>query len=130
MTRADVTKLHADTSKRGLVRANRALAALRHMLNLAINEWGCVRAPTRPVACGAIPNIRGIVILSRMSWDGCWWRSALPGQGAANIIRLALLTGARRGELLGATWDQFNLAAGVWSKPASLTKQARLRTIP
>ena len=31
---------------------------------------------------------------------------------AANVIRLLLLTGARRGEVLNATWGQFDLAAG------------------
>src|ERR1700730_6103526 len=35
-----------------------------------------------------------------------------PSQQAANAVRLLLLTGARRGEVLGATWDQFDLEAG------------------
>ena len=42
---------------------------------------------------------------------------------AANAVRLLLLIGARRGEVLSATWDQFDLAAGVWTKPSSYTKQ-------
>ena len=46
--------------------------------------------------------------------------AAHPNQAAANAIRLLLLTGARRGEVLGATWDQFDLEEGIWTKPAAL----------
>ena len=42
---------------------------------------------------------------------------------AANAIRLLFLTGARRGEAPGGTWDQFDLTEGVWTKPAQGTKQ-------
>jgi integrase len=49
---------------------------------------------------------------------------------AANVIRLLLLTGARRGEVLAATWDQFDLEAGVWTKPSSHTKQRREHRVP
>ena len=44
-------------------------------------------------------------------------------------MRLALLTGARRGELLAAKWVDFDLAAGVWVKPASTTKQKSLHRV-
>jgi integrase len=41
-----------------------------------------------------------------------------------------LLTGARKGEALSATWDQFDLVAGVWTKPHALTKQKADHRIP
>jgi integrase len=41
-----------------------------------------------------------------------------------------LLTGARRGEVLGADWSQFDLDQGVWTKPAATTKQAKLHRVP
>ena len=40
------------------------------------------------------------------------------------------LTGAKKNEVLGARRDQFDLAAGTWSKPASTTKQAKLHHVP
>src|SRR5262249_47922586 len=49
---------------------------------------------------------------------------------AANAVRLLLLTGARRGELLAAKWSDVDLEAGVWRKPASTTKQAALHRVP
>src|SRR3984893_6283690 len=56
--------------------------------------------------------------------------AACPSQQAANAVRLLLLTGARRGEVLAATWDQFDLEAGVWIKPSSHTKQKREHRVP
>jgi integrase len=51
-------------------------------------------------------------------------------QQAANIIRLLLLTGARRGEVQAAKWEQLDLTAGVWVKPGSTTKQKTLHRVP
>jgi integrase len=51
-------------------------------------------------------------------------------QQAANIVRMLLLTGARKGELLAATWNQFNIEAGIWTKPGATTKQKTDHVIP
>jgi integrase len=50
-------------------------------------------------------------------------------QGARAIL-LLLLTGARRAEVLTATWNQFDLDHGVWTKPAASTKQKALHHVP
>ena len=51
-------------------------------------------------------------------------------QQAAGIIRLLLLTGARRGEVQAARWADFDLTAGVWTKPGATTKQRTEHRIP
>jgi integrase len=38
---------------------------------------------------------------------------------AANIVRLLMLTGARKGEILWIEWDHVDLVAGVWTKPSA-----------
>ena len=53
-----------------------------------------------------------------------------PNQRAANVVRLLLLTGARRSEVMTATWDQFDFERGVWTKPAHTTKQKRIEHVP
>lgn len=53
-----------------------------------------------------------------------------PNQRAANVVRLLLLTGARRSEVMTATWDQFDLTRAVWTKPAHTTKQKRMEHVP
>ena len=42
---------------------------------------------------------------------------------AADVVRLLLLTGCRRGEALAVRWADLDLGKGVWSKPASSVKQ-------
>ena len=49
---------------------------------------------------------------------------------AADIIRLLMLTGARKGEVLSARWAQFDLDAGVWIKPSSHTKSKKEHRVP
>jgi integrase len=51
-------------------------------------------------------------------------------QEVADVFRLLLLTGARKGEVLGATWDQFDLGKALWRKPAATTKQKLDHEIP
>jgi len=51
-------------------------------------------------------------------------------QDVANAIRLLILTGARKTELLSATWDQFDLEKGVWTKQSHSTKQRKMDHVP
>lgn len=41
---------------------------------------------------------------------------------AARALEFALLSAARTGEVLGATWSEFDLDAGVWTVPAARMK--------
>ena len=49
---------------------------------------------------------------------------------SVNAIRIILFTGARPGEVFKMKWDQLDLDEGVWSKPASTTKQKRRHHVP
>jgi integrase len=53
-----------------------------------------------------------------------------PDQEVANIFRLLLLTGARRGEVLAMRWADVDLTAGKWVKPGSTTKQRTEHEVP
>jgi integrase len=53
-----------------------------------------------------------------------------PDQQTANIFRMLLLTGARRGEVLSMRWADLDLTAGIWSKPPSSTKQKEHHQVP
>jgi integrase len=56
-------------------------------------------------------------------WQPTWADSC-------DAIRLLLLTGARRGEVLGMRWSEVDLDAAVWSKPPGSTKQRKSHRIP
>jgi integrase len=51
-------------------------------------------------------------------------------QWAADAIRLLALTGCREGEGLTATWPQFDLQRGTWTKPSHATKEKKTEIIP
>lgn len=125
----DVEAMHRDLSQTAPYAANRAVALISKMYSLAI-KWGLA---TDNPAKGIDRNVeqpraryldlgeleRLFAVLDKH-----------PNVMAANAVRLLLLTGARRGEVLSATWDQFNLETGVWVKPAATVKQARLHRVP
>ena len=127
---ADLDQLHREISRAGTpIRANRVISLASRLFNLAI-KWGwradnpcrgIERNPERPRARYLTPSelVRLAAALD-----------AHPEQPSADVVRLLLLTGARRGEVLRATWDMFDLVAGVWTKPSAATKQRREHRIP
>ena len=49
---------------------------------------------------------------------------------AARALEFLILTAARTGEVLGATWDELDLQAKVWTVPADRTKAHRDHRVP
>jgi len=129
----DVVRLHRQVTNAGKpVRANRTLALLSRMFAIASlpgkNQWrsdnpckGVTRNPEenreRYLKSDEIARLMKVLI-------------EYPDRESANAIMLALLTGARQGELLSAEWSQFDLVEGVWTKPSSHTKQKRTHRVP
>lgn len=126
---ADIDDLHRKISKRAPVHANRVVALASRMFGMA-TRWGWradnpVRGIERNTEHRRSRYLTGDE-LARLA-------SALANLrdvAAANAVRLLLLTGARRGELLAARWGDFDLVAGVWTKPGSTTKQKSLHRVP
>jgi integrase len=123
LTFADCDGLHRRmTRDRGAHIANRSIAVLSKMLNLAI-RWG-MRSdnPTRGIERNPEGKRKRYLSgdeLARLITA----LDAHADRQTADIIRLLLLTGARRGEALGARWADIDLKVGVWTKPGSTTKQ-------
>lgn len=49
---------------------------------------------------------------------------------SARALELAILTAARTGEAIAATWAELDLDAGIWTIPASRMKAAREHRVP
>lgn len=127
--RTDIDQLHREVSQTRPIRANRLAQLLSKMFALAI-RWeyrldnpvqGLHRNPepkrTRYLSGEELQRLTAVL-------------ADHPNRQSANVIRLLLLTGARRGEMLNATWDQFDLAAGIWIKPSAHTKQRKEHRVP
>jgi integrase len=129
VTHSDVDKLHHKISARAPIHANRVVALLSRLFSLAV-RWG-LRAdnPCKGIERNAEEKRQRYLSaaeLARLSTA----LANLRDQSAANAVRLLLLTGARRGELLAARWVDFDLETGVWTKPGSTTKQKTLHRVP
>lgn len=126
---ADVDRLHRDISQRAPTHANRVIALLSKMMSLAI-KWK-MRADN---PCVGIERNEEQKRKRYLKGDElARLTTALAehsDQQAANIIRLLLLTGARKGETVAARWDQFDLEGGIWTKPGATTKQKTDHVIP
>ena len=124
-----IDRLHRKVSERTPYRANRLAALLSKMFALAV-KW---ELRTDNPAKGAERNQeeRREEFLSETQIDRLMVAlDRHDDQTQANVIRLLLLTGARRGEVLKATWDQFDMETGVWVKPSAHTKQKKLHRVP
>jgi integrase len=111
------------------VRANRVGEILRKMFNLAI-RWQ-IRTDNPAAGFSRFPEMPRDRFLSADEIKRLAEVLAdHPNRRCANVIRLLLLTGARRGEAMNARWDQFDLENGIWTKPAATTKQRRLHRVP
>jgi integrase len=128
---ADIRRMHHGITKTGKhVRANRVLACTRAMFNLAVKEWGM---RTDNPCNGVKPNPEDArerflspAEIARLSAA----LDAHPERNTVALIRFLMLTGARYTESAIATWDQFDLLRGTWTKPSSHTKQKRQHSVP
>jgi integrase len=123
LTFPDCNGLHLRmTRDRGSYIANRTIAVLSKMLNLAI-RWG-IRSdnPTRGIERNPEGKrkryLKGDELVRLITA-----LDAHADRQTADVIRLLLLTGCRRGEALAARWADLDLKAGIWTKPGSTTKQ-------
>ena len=128
ISRNDIVVLHGEIGKSAPYRANRVVALLRKMFNLA-KDWGLMS--------GNNPATR-IQFFKEVSRDRFLHPDELPRVFAAiaeeSDIRVraafltALLTGARREEVLTMRWEDLNLERAEWRIPH--TKADRPHVLP
>jgi integrase len=128
ITHADIEGLHRSLRKTPYM-ANRVVALCAAMFNKAIT-WGMTTAnPAKGIKrFEEHPRERYLTPdeIARLS-------KALdehPERLSANAVRLLLLCGCRRGEILGARWEEFDLDAGLWRRPHHRLKQRRDHHLP
>jgi integrase len=130
LTFSDIDDLHrAVTKASGAYRANHVIAVVSKLCSLAVQWRWRTANPCRGIERHAEdPRKRylGGAELERLS------RALVEhdDRDASDIFRLLLLTGARRGEVLSAKWDHFDLQKGVWTKPGATTKRKTTHVVP
>jgi integrase len=126
VTYADVDRMHRKIDKPYV--ANRAVAMLRKMFSLAI-RWG-MRLDNPAQRIGRNPEVqRKRYVAGDELARLVAALAAHPDRQAANIVRMLLFTGARIGEVRSMRWDAIS-GEGIWTKPASATKQKADHVVP
>src|SRR5262245_52168687 len=126
---ADIERLHAKISKQAPYSANRVVAVLSRMFSLAV-RWR-MRADNPCKGIERNPESKRKRYLTRDELRRLTQALAEhEDQQVADILRLCLLTGCRRGEAQQAKWTDFDLAGGRWTKPGSTTKTKTEHEVP
>lgn len=128
LTNFELQNLHREL-KDMPYKSNRLIALLSKMYNLAIH-WGWAESnPTKGIVkYKEQPRTRW---LNENEMQKLWEvLDKYSDHRTSFAFKLILLTGARKSEVLNATWDQFDLEKGVWTKPAHLTKQRKNEHLP
>ncbi len=127
--RADITTKHAEMGAAGHTTwANRMVALVRTMFNLA-SDWGHHPGPNPATRIKPFKEVKRDRFVRPNELPRLW--QALqnePNPYVRGAFFIALLTGARRSEVLGMKWEDLDLTQGLWRIPD--TKAGRPHTLP
>lgn len=159
VTFSDIDRLHRKLSVNTPTQANRVLALLSKMFSLAIRWQLRADNPVRGVernqerkrkrylsgdemqrllkTLAEYPYVQKVrASREEAAETGQTWKTLhrkkpiRQREQACNVIRLLLLTGARKGEVLSAEWNQFDFDKNTWTKPGATTKQKTDHAVP
>jgi integrase len=126
----DVDAVHRAITRRGSpYQANRTRALLHKMFRYSVEwQWRTDNPVTQVRKNREHPRQRYLTSdeIARLSAA----LAADEDQDAADIFRLCLLTGCRRGEARSVRWADIDFEHGVWTKPARSTKQGKEHRAP
>lgn len=132
ITRRDVVRLLNEIVDRGApIQANRTLTILRRMFRFAVGQAIIEVSPCDNVETPSAENQRDRVLSEeeiRLLWRTLSTASMEPN--VRRILRLMLLTGQRKGEVLGLHQHEIDHDKGLWVLPARRAKNGREHRIP
>lgn len=127
ITRRDIEDLHHEMSDRPY-QANRILALLSVLFNHAVRDE--VRADNPVKGVRRYHEEKRERYLSPEELQRLISVLNESKAATADIIRLLLLTGARRSEASQMRWQDVDLGQGTWTKPSAHTKQRKVHKVP
>ncbi len=133
ITRRDVIRLLDGIVDRGAgIMANRTLAVVRRMFNFAVSRDIIPVSPCLAVRAPAQEQQRDRV-LTTDEISGLW--HALEGakmmaEGTKLALKLQLVTGQRKAEIVSARWDEIDLTDKWWTIPPEKAKNKMAHRVP
>lgn len=128
ISRADVAeKLAAIAKASGPVAADRARAAASSMFTWAMREGLAEANPVSMTNKHSEANGKERTLTDAelaLMWRHC------REDDYGRIVRLLVLTGSRREEVAGMTWDEIDDGASLWTLPGARAKNRRAHEVP
>ena len=132
ITRRDILKMLDALQERGAtITANRTLAVTRKMFNWAVERGILETSPCTGVRSPVPENRRDRVLTAeevRAFWDKL--HVAGMSEGSRLALKFQLFTAQRKGEVVTASWDEFNLSERVWTIPTGQSKNKLAHRVP
>lgn len=127
--RVDVVMLHNHIGEKARYAANRTVALLRRMFNLA-KMWGVYTGENPAQGIEMFPEAKRDRFVQPLEMPKLWQAiKAEPNEYIQKTFLLSLFTGARRGEILAMEWAHLTLDTPepIWCIP--MTKAGRKHTL-
>lgn len=132
VTKRDIIFLLDQLLDRGSpIAANRTLAVVRRMFNFAIERDIIAITPCYGVKAPTKENQKDRV-LSEDEIKSFWYglETASMFESSKLALKLQLVTAQRKGEIVGAEWDEFDFKKNQWTIPASKSKNGNEHLVP
>lgn len=132
ITRHDVVKMLDEMQDRGATTTvNRTLACVRKMFSFAVSRGVIDVSPCMGVQAPVEEVVRERVLSEseiRLFWNGL--DQAGMDEGTRLALKLQLLTATRKGEVVTARWDHFDLVGKWWVIPIASSKNKLSHRVP
>lgn len=132
ITKRDVVLLLENIIKRGApIAANRTFACVRRMFNFAVERDILNSTPCATIKAPAKENQRDRCLSAQEIIDFWHGLETAPMSEASKLaLKLQLVTAQRKGEILGAEWDEINFETRWWTIPESKAKNGITQRVP
>lgn len=129
ITRADISELlDRIPSEQQALRRN-TFAVLRRLFRWAVGRGDLERSPLEGMETPAAVKARDRV-LDDHELRRVWLASAGAGKLFGPIVRLLIITGQRREEVTGLSWNEINRENRTWTLPGERSKNREANVIP
>lgn len=132
IARRDIVILLDKILERGSpIAANRTLAVIRRMFNFAVERDIMPSSPCYGFKAPAKENKRDRLLTSdeiHFFWKAL--NDASMSELSKLALKLQLVTAQRKGEVISAEWEEFNLTNGWWTIPAHKSKNGNPHQVP
>lgn len=127
--RSDVIALVDGIAERAPISANRVLSLASKIFNFAVSKEVIQDNPAFRIPKPGKEQARDRV-LDDDEIVAVWRAAETESPTVTVLFKLLLLTGQRKGEVIGMRWSEVNLEDGWWTLPAERTKNGKLHRVP